>query len=211
MATILAPTPDNILRAAACIRDGGLVICPSDTNLAIALDPWNPDAVKRAFAVKRRPATSPLTFFIEQPEHWRLYADSDNPELVDSVAGRFWPGPLNIVLPAKPSVPRAALMGSQTISLGCLSNPTPRELIRQVGRAVAMTSANLSGQADGVLVDLALATRQIGDDVDLILEGGALNTTLSSTIVDLSGAAKVLRRGDITQNALAELVPALQE
>lgn len=210
MPTILAPTPENLGRAAACIRDGGLVVCPSDTNLAIALDPWNADAVKRAFAVKRRAATSPLTFFIEQPGHWRRYADSDDPALVDRLAARFWPGPLNIVLRARADVPRAALMGSSTISLGCLSNPTPRELIRQVGRAVAMTSANLSGQADGVLVDLALATRQIGDDVDLILEGGALNTTLSSTIVELSGVPAVLRHGDITAADLAALLPALQ-
>jgi len=208
MTTILNPSPDNIRLAAQCIRDGGLVVCPSDTNLAIALDPWNAESVTRVFAVKRRPANSPLTFFIEKPEDWRLYGEAADPDLVDAFVNAFWPGPLNIILPAKDNVPRAALMGSDTISIGCLSNPTATGLIREVGRAVAMTSANLSGQANGVLVDLHLAVRQIGDAVDLVLEGGAVNTTLSSTIIDLSDEPKILRHGDIIQAHLAAVYPA---
>lgn len=209
MTKILSPTPENIARAAQCIRDGGLVVCPSDTNMAIALDPWNPDAVQRAFTVKRRPATSPLTFFVEQPADWRRYGQSEHAEQVDALVQAFWPGPLNIVVAVRPDVPRAALMGSNTISIGCLSNPTPTALIRAVGRAIAMTSANLSGQADGVLVDIGLAVRQIGDAVDMVLEGGAINTTLSSTIVDLAGNPCVLRHGDITQAHLAAVSEAL--
>ncbi|KAF0109738.1 MAG: putative translation factor [Rhodospirillaceae bacterium] len=70
-----------------------------------------------------------------------------------------------------------------------------------------MTSANLSGQADGVLVDMALAIAQVGDAVDYILEGGNQDTTMSSTIVDLSGPPRILRHGDITANALAAVLP----
>jgi L-threonylcarbamoyladenylate synthase len=206
MASIIAPTLTHLRQAAQCIRAGGLVVCPSDTNLAIALDPWNPAAVARVFAVKRRPANSPLTFFVERPEQWRLYGESTQPELVDQVVAAFWPGPLNIILTARADVPRAALMGSDTVALGCLANPTPRGLIREVGRAVAMTSANLSGQANGVLVDLPLAVRQIGEDVDMILDGGALSTTMSSTIIDLSGTPHMLRLGDISRADLAPFV-----
>lgn len=191
------PSPANIDRAAAIIRDGGLVVCPSDTNLAITIDPWNERAVQRVFEVKRRPATSPLTLFIGNPEDWRIYGEHDEPERVDALIRKFWPGPLNIVVRTSEKAPRPALMGGSTISIGCLSNPVPQNLIKALGHPVAMTSANLSGQANNVLVDVKLARSQIGADVDAILDGGAMDTTLSSTIVSLVDDFKVLRQGDL--------------
>lgn len=89
--------------------------------------------------------------------------------------------------------------------MGCLSNPTWRGLVRHTRMPVAMTSANLSGQADGVLVDMSLAISQVGDKVDYILEGSAQGTTKSSAIIDLSGEPKILRYGDITVEQLNEI------
>jgi len=204
MKEIWAPTPENIEKAAQIIRDGGLVICPSDTNLAITIDPWNPRAVERVFEVKRRPGTSPLTLFIAEPGEWRRYGDHEDPERVDTLAKAFWPGPLNIVIKASDAAPRPALMGGDSVSIGCLSNSTPHDLITAVGHPVAMTSANLSGQANGILVDINLAFEQIGSEVDAILDGGALNTTQSSTIISLLNGLKVLRQGDVYVEALWE-------
>mmetsp|Transcript_29505 Transcript_29505/g.57913 ORF Transcript_29505/g.57913 Transcript_29505/m.57913 type:complete len:214 (-) Transcript_29505:2068-2709(-) len=190
-------TPSNIENAANIIRDGGLVVCPSDTNLAITIDPWNEKAVQRVFEVKRRPATSPLTLFIGDPGDWKKYGEHDDPDMVDAIVNEFWPGPLNIVLKASKDAPRPALMGGDTISIGCLGNPIPQALIASFGLPVAMTSANLSGQANNVLVDVELAHTQIGADVDAILNGGAMDTTASSTIISLVDEFKVLRQGDI--------------
>lgn len=194
---IWAPTPSNIQKAAEIVRSGGLVVCPSDTNLAITIDPWNEQAVQRVFEVKRRPATSPLTLFIGDPADWRIYGEHEDPARVDRLIKAIWPGPLNIVVKASDKAPRPALMGGDTISIGCLSNPVPQALIKAFGKPVAMTSANLSGQANGVLVDIQLAYTQIGADVDAILDGGAINTTRSSTIISLLDEMKVLRQGDI--------------
>lgn len=202
MSTVVEPTNENIAKAAEIIRSGGVVVCPSDTNLALTLNPWKPEAVERAFAIKNRPANQPLTLFVENPEDWRLYGIADDETLVDNFVKAFWPGPLNIILPKTDAVPEAALKGSDTVSIGCLSNTTPRRLIHEVGFAVAMTSANLSGQADGVLVDLNLAVEQIGDAVDMVLRGNASNTTMSSTIITLAGSPQVLRHGDISQEHL---------
>lgn len=190
------PTLSNIEKAAAIIREGGLVVCPSDTNLAITIDPWNARAVLRVFEVKRRPATSPLTLFIGEPEEWRIYGVHEDPDRVDTLIKAFWPGPLNIVVKISAKAPLPILLGSSTISIGCLSNPVPRNLIKEVGHPVAMTSANLSGQASNGLVDVKLAQNQIGGDVDAILDGGAMDTTLSSTIVSLVDGMKILRQGD---------------
>jgi L-threonylcarbamoyladenylate synthase len=207
IAPILEPTDEAIARAAAIVRAGGVVVCPSDTNLALTVDPWNAAAVERAFAIKGRPAQQPLTLFLGEPEEWTLYGVPEDREEVAAFVATFWPGPLNIVMPRTAAVPEAALKGSATVSLGCFAYPTPRRLIRAVGRAVAMTSANLSGQADGVLVDLDLAARQIGGAVDLILKGQANGTTMSSTIIELGVRPRILRAGDITKADLNRVRP----
>ncbi|KAF0109737.1 MAG: Sua5/YciO/YrdC/YwlC family protein [Rhodospirillaceae bacterium] len=80
---ILPPTEENLVLAARCIRSGGVIIAPSDTNLALTIDPWNNQAIDRAFRIKRRPATSALTIFVFNPHDWRDYATVINPALID--------------------------------------------------------------------------------------------------------------------------------
>ena len=209
-APILQPSEENFAIAARCVAEGGVVIAPSDTNLALTLDPWNDDAIRRAFEIKRRPPTQALTLFVREPGDWRSYADVADAGPVDRVVGRFWPGPLNIVVPRNAAVPDTIVRGGPTVAIGCIANPVLRGLLSYLKRPVAMTSANLSGQADGVLVDLELALAQVGDAVDYILAGGADGTTKSSTIVDLSGPPRILRQGDISAEDLGAVLPDLQ-
>jgi L-threonylcarbamoyladenylate synthase len=205
--TLLEPTSEGIETAAECIRDGGVVVAPSDTNLALTLDPWDEAAIERAFAIKNREPTDPLTLFIEEPGEWDRWGRSDRPERVEALVDAFWPGPLNIVVEKTAAVPDRVVAGGETVAIGCLSNPVWRDLSAAVDQPLCMTSANLTGQADDQLVDLELATEQVGDRVDYILEGSAQGTTQSSTIVDLSGdEASVLRRGDITVDELNDVV-----
>jgi L-threonylcarbamoyladenylate synthase len=97
-APVLEPTDENVARVADCIREGGVVVAPSDTNLGLALDPWDPAAVRRAYEIKDRPAHKPLTLFVRDPGDWRRFASHENPAVVDALAEEFWPGPLNLVL-----------------------------------------------------------------------------------------------------------------
>ena len=204
MTTILEPTEENLREAADCILEGGVVVAPSDTNLALTLDPWNEAAIERAFEIKERPATKPLTIFVRDPGDWREYGVDDS-GLAEAFVEAFWPGPLNIVVVRTDAVPDRVVCGGDTVAIGCLGNPTWRRLAELVDRPIAMTSANVSGQADGRLVDLELAVEQVGDRVDYVIEGGAQGTTKSSTIVDLTGEPSILRRGDITAADLNEV------
>ena len=196
---LLDPTDEGVATAADCILEGGVVVAPSDTNLALTLDPWDEAAIERAFRIKNREPTDPLTLFIRDPDDWREWATTDRGAAVDALVEAFWPGPLNIVLPKTDAVPDRVVAGGETVALGCLANPTWRRLAAAVDQPLCMTSANLTGQADDQLVDLDLAVEQVGDRVDYVLTGGPQGTTQSSTIVDLaSEEPTILRHGDIT-------------
>jgi L-threonylcarbamoyladenylate synthase len=209
---VLEPNEVNFRTAGESVVNGGIVIAPSDTNLALTLNPWKDEAIERAFAIKNRPATSALTLFFLEPDEWKEYADAPDPGLVQAFADAFWPGPLNIILPRKSTISDRMVCGGATVSLGCLSNPVWRGMMKYTNMPVAMTSANLSGQADGVLVDLELALRQVGDKVDYILKGEAQGTTKSSTIIDLSGGQpRITRYGDVTTAQLNAIAPIFKE
>ena len=207
MERLLEPTLEGIDTAADCIREGGVIVAPSDTNLALTLDPWDEAAIERAFRIKNREPTDPLTLFIRDPDDWSEWGTSARPEAVEALIDAFWPGPLNIIVEKTDAVPDRVVAGGETVALACLSDPTWRALAGAVGQPLCMTSANLTGQADDQLVDLDLAAEQVGDRVDYILEGEAQGTTQSSTIVDLTGPEPtVLRHGDITIQDLHEIV-----
>jgi L-threonylcarbamoyladenylate synthase len=209
-ATRLEPTAAGIATAADCILDGGVVVAPSDTNLALTLDPWDEAAIERAFRIKNREPTDPLTLFIRDPADWREWARTDRGAAVDALIEAFWPGPLNIVLPKTDAVPDRVVAGGETVALGCLGNPTWRRLAAAVDQPLCMTSANLTGEADDQLVDLDLAVKQVGDRVDYVLTGEARGTTQSSTIVDLTGEEPaIIRHGDITADDLTAAVGGL--
>ncbi len=210
-ATRLEPTPEGIATAADCVLDGGVIVAPSDTNLALTLDPWNEAAIERAFRIKNREPTDPLTLFIRDPDDWQEWATTDRPAAIDALVEAFWPGPLNIVLPKTDAVPDRVVAGGETVALGCLSNPTWRRLAAAVDQPLCMTSANLTGQADDQLVDLDLAVEQVGDRVDYMLEHEPQGTTQSSTIIDYSRAEPtILRHGDITAANLDSVVDGSQ-
>jgi len=205
-ATRLEPTAAGIATAADCILDGGVVVAPSE----LTLDPWDEAAIERAFRIKNREPTDPLTLFIRDPDDWREWARTDRGVAVDALVEAFWPGPLNIVLPKTDAVPDRVVAGGETVALGCLGNPTWRRLAAAVDQPLCMTSANLTGEADDQLVDLDLAVEQVGDRVDYVLTGEAQGTTRSSTIVDLASAEPtIIRHGDIAADDLTAAVGGL--
>ena len=205
--TLQKPTSEGIETAADCIREGGVIVAPSDTNLALTLDPWDEAAIERAFRIKNREPVDPLTLFIRDPDDWTEWGTTDRSETVEALIEAFWPGPLNIIIERTAAVPDRVVAGGETVALGCLANPTWRKLSAAVDQPLCMTSANLTGQADDQLVDLDLATEQVGDRVDYVLEAEPEGTTQSSTILDLTDPEPtILRHGDITAADLNTVV-----
>lgn len=211
-APVLSPSEENIAVAAACVRDGGVVVAPSDTNMALTVAPDYESAIDRAYEIKDRPLSKPLTLFVREPDDWRRFGRHDDPALVDALADAFWPGPLNLVLErdAPALDDRCAMDG--TVSVGCLANPVWREFADAVGGPVAMTSANRSGTVpDDRLVDVDLAVDHVGDGVDYVLRGEPDGTTRASTILSLADGgpdkATILRRGDLTADAVESAAP----
>lgn len=211
-AEILPPTAANVTAVADCLRNGGVVVAPSDTNMALTVVPDHGDAIDRVYDSKDRPRHKPLTLFVRDPADWRRFGRHDDPAVVDALADTFWPGPLNLVLErdAPDLDDRCGMDG--TVSVGCLSNPVWRSLADAVGGPVAMTSANVSGTVpDDTLVTPEIALDHVGDSVDYVLGGAPEGTTRASTICSLaagdSGEATVLRRGDVTADAVENAAP----
>ncbi|WP_061912120.1 L-threonylcarbamoyladenylate synthase [Geobacillus sp. B4113_201601] len=208
---ILEPTSENFALAAQCVKDGGVIVVPSDCNLGLTVNPWSDDAVERVFAIKNRPFSKPLTLFFSHPDEWKEYAVASDPDIVEELIKAFWPGPLNIILKKNDNVPEKMVCGGETVSLSCAANPVWRGFMEYMQIPVAMTSANISGQADGFLVDLETAVLQVGDKVDYIIKGGANGTTKSSTIIDLTSEPSIVRYGDITVEQLNKVVNIFPE
>ncbi len=207
---VKTPTPEVIAEAVTIMRNGGIVICPSDANYGVAVDPFNFAAISSCFDAKRRPGQKPLTLFIADPADWVRYGHVHNSVLMKNLTTCYWPGPLNLVINKREGAPELAMTTDSTIAIACHANPVVRSLARAFGGAIAMTSANLSGTSDGVLVDLDTAVRDIGPSVRLALRGGPIQTTTSTTILRVDEDMSLLREGDLSFERLrAEIASEL--
>jgi L-threonylcarbamoyladenylate synthase len=176
----------------------------------LAADVSNAAAVRRIYAIKGRPLDHPLIVHLPNATHLERYA-IDIPAAAHVLVDRFWPGPLTLVLRKSDAVPLAVTGGQQTVALRTIDHPLAQAILLRFGGAVAAPSANRFGRvsptsADHVRTDL-------GDDVDLIVDGGPSRIGVESTIVDLSGDVPViLRQGAIGATALADAlgVPVAQ-
>lgn len=191
------PTPEAIARAANIIRGGGLVVMPTETVYGLAADATNAAAVARVFAAKGRPHFNPLIAHVldeaEAARHAQLNDDARK------LIAKFWPGPLTIVAPFRADSPICDLAraGLDTIALRAPSHPVARALIEAAGGPLAAPSANRSGH---VSPTLASHTQDLGEAVEMILDGGATAHGIESTIVAFGadGATRLLRHGAIT-------------
>jgi L-threonylcarbamoyladenylate synthase len=200
---ILEATDDAIKEAAVVIRAGGVVIYPTETVYGLGCAPQIPEAAKRLCFIKGR-ADKPLPLVCSDMEAARRIVEF-NPA-AERLAERFWPGPLMLVLPAKVEYSIWVNHGAKTLGLRVPGHEVSRKLAKLSGGVIVSTSANRSGEkphnsASG-------AAEELGEDVDLILDGGRTPLTEPSTVLDLSGEQIwMLRKGPITaeqiKNALS--------
>ena len=199
---LLRPERAVVARAARVIRAGGVAAVPTDTLYGLAADPFNAAAVKKLFRIKRRPENMPILLLVDSLQRMENLV-ARTPEGFRSLAARFWPGPLTMILPARPGIPCAVTAGSGTVAVRLPRSALIRSLVRLARRPLTGTSANLSGRAGGRSADEA--DRQLGALLDLLLDAGSAKRALPSTIVDLSGRApRVVRSGAIPAAAILQ-------
>ncbi len=186
-------------RAGRIIKDGGLVVFPTETVYGLGGDATISTVAQKIYAAKGRPSDNPLIVHIEHPEDAEQYAFTD--ERYYKLAKAFMPGPLTIIMPKKDIIPKEVTGGLDTVAVRCPSHPVASRLISHSKTAIAAPSANLSGKpsptrASHVIDDLM-------GQVDMIIDGGSCEIGLESTIVKLDeGAVILLRPGAITYDAL---------
>ena len=210
--TVLVPTPDNIARAADVLRAGGLVGMPTETVYGLAADALKPDAVRGIFAAKGRPADHPLIVHLPSAEHLPQWASAIPKEAI-ALANAFWPGPLTLILRRAPDVPDEVTGGQDTVGLRVPGHPVALALLRAFDSGIAAPSANRFGRISPTTAQHVL--EELGDKVSVVLDGGACEVGIESTILDLSRDTPVLLRpGAISIDAIAAVIgrrPRTQE
>lgn len=196
-------------RATAALRDGQVVVLPTDTVYAIAADAFNPTGTRRVFGAKRRSRRFPLPVLVRSPKQL-LGLCTAVPRAADRLMAAYWPGPLTIVVGADPGLQWDLGDNRATVAVRMPLDDLVLEVVREVG-PLAATSANLSGQPAASTA--TGAEQQLGDLVAVYLDDGPRGGTARSTVVDLTRAApEVLREGalptdDVLAVARGELDP----
>ncbi len=187
---------DCIKQAVEVLREGGLVAMPTETVYGLAADAKNPEAIKKIFQAKGRPADHPLIAHIahiSQLHEWAI----DISDKAMLLAKAFWPGPLTLILKKAPGVSSMITGGQDTIGVRIPRHPIAQALLTAFGSAVVAPSANRFGRISPTTV--MAVQEELGDQVGCILDGGQCEVGVESTIVDVSSnELRILRPGMIT-------------
>ena len=190
--------------AAKLLTQGRLVAFPTETVYGLGADANNPKAINRIFHVKGRPSDHPLIVHIANIDNLNDWA-VNIPDVAFKLAIQFWPGPLALILNKKPEVPLEVTGGQNTVGLRMPNHPVALQLIRTFGGGIAAPSANRFCRISPT--QASHVEEELGATVDLILDGGACEVGVESTIVDLSGdIPKLLRPGHITHQAIESVL-----
>jgi L-threonylcarbamoyladenylate synthase len=205
----MTPQLEREIDAAARLLDAGqLVAFPTETVYGLGADAANPAALARIFAAKGRPTDHPLIVHLASPAEVEDWA-REFPEPAQRLARAFWPGPLTLVLPRAAGVSDLVTGGQQTVALRVPSNAIAQALLRRFGRGVAAPSANRYGRVSPTCA--AHVREELGEHVDLVLDGGDCEVGLESTIVACrDGEVTLLRPGNITLADLERIVGPVQ-
>jgi L-threonylcarbamoyladenylate synthase len=194
----------EIDRAAQLLRAGRLVAFPTETVYGLGANALDAEAVARIYAVKRRPATSPLIVHVASTEMTRSLV-ADWPEAADRLARFFWPGPLTLVVKKQPAVPDIVTAGLSTVAIRMPAHPIAQALIRAARVPLAAPSANRFTELSPTTADHVRGS--LGSEVDLILDGGPCHVGIESTVISLAGPIPILLRpGAISRIELEAII-----
>lgn len=178
------------------LRNGGMVICPTDTLYALAVDPLSGAGVSRLVAAKSRDRGKPIPLLLSGPEEVGRWARRV-PEGADRLMRRFWPGALTLVLPAAPGLHAAITGGGDTVGLRVPDHPVPRALAKGLSGAITGTSANRGGDP-GEWESPEEIVREFAGEADWVFWDGSRRATRGSTVVRMTdGHPSLLREGSV--------------
>ncbi|HUR68882.1 MAG TPA: L-threonylcarbamoyladenylate synthase [Candidatus Thermoplasmatota archaeon] len=204
MPPLLRPDRMGIAAAALALRNGKLVVFPTETVYGVGAHALDAEAVRRIFDAKGRPADNPLIVHVADVAAARALARSW-PAAAETLARAFWPGPLTLVLPRAPGVPDVTTGGLDSVALRVPSHGVARMLLAAAGVPVAAPSANRSGRPSPTRVEDAL--HDLGGAVECYLDGGPTDVGLESTVVGLLDAEPtILRQGGLPREAIEAVV-----
>jgi L-threonylcarbamoyladenylate synthase len=191
-------------RAVYVLKTGGLVAVPTETVYGLGADAKNPDALKKIFLAKQRPIDHPLIVHIGDIPQLSFWARDIPPEAF-KLAEAFWPGPLTLILKKSADVLDLVTGGQDTIALRVPGHPVALALLKKFGGGIAAPSANRFGRISPTTTHAVY--EELGNSVDLILEGGNCEVGLESTILDLSrNLPVILRPGMITKKEIENVL-----
>ena len=197
---------ESIAQAADILRRGGLLAIPTETVYGLGANGLDENAVLHIFEAKGRPQDNPLILHIPDASWLTRYCE-DVPEAAYRLAGRFWPGPLTMILKKKPCVPLRTTGGLETVGMRCPDHAVTRAIIEKAGVPVAAPSANTSGRPSCTTAEHV--REDMWGKIDGIVDGGACEVGVESTIIDLTVTPpQLLRPGGLP---LESLVDALGE
>ena len=195
----------QIEKAVAILKNGGLVAYPTDTVYGLGACMTDTTAVNRIFQVKGRPKGMALPVLLADRKQVEELTTAVSPA-AHCLIDEFFPGALTIILPKSSIVPEIITGGGNTIAFRIPDHPVPLALIKGLGKPIVGTSANLSGQPSALTA--AEVQTQIGDKIDMVIDGGRCPGGIESTVVDLSGEKPVIRRqGAISIEKLRKILP----
>jgi L-threonylcarbamoyladenylate synthase len=193
-----------IQEAAKVILSGGVVAVPTESFYGLAVNALDEQAVERLFAVKGRREDKPVLILIASTQTLDSYVTGLS-DKARRIIERFWPGGLTLVFYAKPTLPDLLTAGTRKIGVRLSSHPIPREIARTVGGPITGTSANRSSRPNCSTAEEAMEA--VGEDIDLILDGGRTPGGKGSTVLDVTVEPPVVLRDGIVSGD--ELSPFL--
>jgi tRNA threonylcarbamoyl adenosine modification protein (Sua5/YciO/YrdC/YwlC family) len=199
------PEPSLVNYVAERIRNGSVVGMPTDTFYGLAVDPYNLHAVERVYEIKERVRNKPLSLLIESVEQAEELANVLSDEF-HLLAEKFWPGPLTIIVRAAPRLPLKVTANSGNIAVRMPDSAVALAVLRALKCPITATSANLAGAAE--CTTAAAVVEQMGERVQLVVDGGTTPRNVPTTIVDLTedGKWSLLREGAISLAEIEDLL-----
>lgn len=205
---LLPPRPE-ILRAAEALREGNLVVFPTETVYGVGANALDAAAVRRIYEAKGRPSDNPVIVHVADTAAAKALA-LEWPDEAEKLANKFWPGPLTLVVRRSPRVPDATTGSLDNVALRVPDHAVALALLQAFGGGVAAPSANRSGSPSPTRC--ADAREDLGDAVAVYLDGGPTRVGVESTVVDVSGRRPtLLRPGGVPREAIEAVVGPLAE
>lgn len=188
--------PKVVLRVVKVLREGGIVMHPTETCYGFAVDIFNEEALKKLYILKGRDAGKPLSILVDGVKMAEKFGDFS--EKAKKLARKYWPGALSIVVPRRKDLPEFFNKGEKFVSIRFSSDDFCLSMVKKFVGPLTTTSANVSGMPPLYEADLSQFGSDIVGNIDFVVDGGAILRRSPSTVVKVDGdKVEILRQGDL--------------